>query len=317
MAPFGRLITAMATPFAEDGSVDYPRARQLAQALVASGTEALVVAGTTGEAPTMTHEEKIRLFEEVKAAVGDRTPIIAGTCTYNTAESISASQDAIHAGADGILGTVPYYNKPPQAGLEAHFRAIAEAVDAPIVLYNIPSRTATNMAPETTIRLSDIPNIVGIKEASGNFEAIGTIIRSSRAGFLVWSGDDVVTLPILALGGYGVVSVASHLVGRQMARMIECAVEGVPEEAARIHARLAPFFTALFVTTSPAPLKYALARAGFPCGGLRLPLVEIDPRSAAAMDEALSGLEVDLPPPPAVEVAARLQRLAQPPRAGE
>lgn len=295
MATFGRLITAMATPFTEDGTVDYSRARQLAAALLDSGTEALVVAGTTGEAPTLTHDEKLRLFAEVKEAVGDRAPVIAGTCTYSTAESIQLSREAAEVGVDGILGTVPYYNKPPQPGLEAHFRAIADAVDLPVLLYNVPSRTVTNMTPDTTVRLSHVPNIVGIKEASGNLEAIGQIIRESDAGFLVWSGNDADTLPILALGGYGVVSVASHLVGRQMARMMDCAVEGAPDEAARIHARLAPLFSALFVTTSPIPLKYALSKCGFSCGGLRLPLVDIDSRSASVMDAALAGSDIDLP----------------------
>lgn len=296
-APFGRLITAMVTPFTQDGEVDYPRARQLAQALVASGTETLVVAGTTGEGPTLTETEKLRLFKEVREAVGEGTPIIAGTCNYNTAESIHLSKEAAQLGVDGLLGTVPYYNKPPQQGIEAHFRAIAEAVELPLLLYNVPSRTATNMAPETTIRLSQVPNIVGVKEASANFEAIGQIIRESRPGFQVWSGNDADTLPILAIGGYGVVSVASHLVGRQVARMMDCVVEGATEEAARIHARLAPLFSALFATTSPIPLKYALAKVGFSCGGLRLPLVEIDPKSAAIMDAAVAGTEVDLPPP--------------------
>lgn len=295
--PFGRLITAMATPFSADGSVDYARAKQLARALVASGSEALLVSGTTGEAPTLSNEEKLHLFEATKEAVDNEAAIIAGTGTYNTAESVEVSREAARVGVDGILATVPYYNKPPQAGLEAHFRAIADAVELPIILYNIPGRTATNMAAETTLRLSQVTNIVGIKEASGNFEAIGQIIRESEPGFRVWSGDDAMTLPILALGGYGVVSVASHLVGRQMARMIDCAVEGAPEEAAQIHARLSPLFSALFVTTSPIPLKYALAEVGFSCGGHRLPLVPIDERSAAIMDAALVRTEIDLPRP--------------------
>ncbi|MBI4213221.1 MAG: 4-hydroxy-tetrahydrodipicolinate synthase [Chloroflexi bacterium] len=294
--PFGRLITAMATPFAENGSVDYPRARQLARALVASGTESLVVSGTTGEAPTLSSTEKLRLFETTREAVGQEAAIIAGTGNYNTAESIELSREAAKIGVDGILGTVPYYNKPPQAGLEAHFRALADAVDLPILLYNVPSRTATNMLPETTVRLSEVPNIVGIKEASSNFEAIGQIIRESADGFLVWSGNDGDTLPIMALGGYGVVSVASHLVGRQMARLIDAVVEGSPE-AAQIHAHLAPLFTALFVTTSPIPLKYALRQVGFSCGGHRLPLVDIDAKSAAIMDAALAIAQIDLPSP--------------------
>jgi 4-hydroxy-tetrahydrodipicolinate synthase len=296
MVTFGRLLTAMVTPFAEDGSVDYDRARELADALIATGTEGIVVAGTTGESPTLSHEEKSRLFAEVKDVVGNRATLIAGTCTYDTRDSIHLSLEALRRGADGILGTVPFYNKPPQPGLEAHFRAIADAIgDTPLILYNVPSRTATNMAPETTIRLSEAPNIVGVKEASGNLDAIGAIIRESRPGFLVWSGDDAVTLPILAIGGYGVVSVASHLVGRQIARMIACAANGAFDEATRIHQQLAPLLAALFATTSPIPLKYALARCGFPCGGLRLPLVEIDDRSAAVMDAALAKTQIDLP----------------------
>ena len=293
-------MTAMATPFSEDGSVDYPRARQLADALVASGTETLVVAGSTGEAATMSRDEKARLFGEVKSAVGDRVAIIAGTCSNDTAESISFSREAEDIGVDGILGTVPWYNKPPQSGIERHFEAIADAVSIPIVLYNVPPRTATNMLPETTVRLSHVPNIVGVKEASGNLEAIGTIIRDSERGFLVWSGDDAMTLPILSLGGYGVVSVASHLVGRQISRMIECAIEGVPQEAASIHHALVPLVNALFATTSPIPLKYALARCGFPCGPLRLPLDAIDDRSAATMDAALAKTQIDLPTASAV-----------------
>lgn len=295
MRTFGRLITAMVTPFAEDGSVDYARARQLAEALVASGTDDLVVSGTTGESPTLSHDEKVRLFTEVKEAVVDRAGVIAGTCTNNTQESIRFSREAAALGVDGILGTVPWYNKPPQQGLERHFQAIADAVDLPIILYNVPGRTATNMAPDTAVRLSEVPNIVGIKEASGNLEAIGSIIREAQPGFLVWSGNDSDTLPVLAIGGYGVVSIASHVVGRQIARMIDAAVEGSLEEAARIHLGLSPLFAALFATTSPIPLKYALARCGFPCGGLRLPLVDIDPKSASAMDAALDGLQIDLP----------------------
>jgi len=287
----------MATPFADDGSVDYPRAQQLAEALVASGTEGIVVAGTTGESPTLTHDEKLRLFAEVKEAIGGRADVVAGTCGNNTAESVQFSREAAHLGVDGILGVVPWYNKPPQQGLEAHFRAIADAIDLPLLLYNIPSRTAINMAPETTVRLSEVDNIVGIKEASGNLEAIGAIIRDARPGFRVWSGDDAVTLPMMAIGAYGVVSVASHLVGRQLARMIDAAVEGSLEEATRIHNQLAPLFAALFATTSPIPLKYALARCGFPCGGLRLPLVEIDAKSAAIMDVALQSVAIDLPSP--------------------
>jgi 4-hydroxy-tetrahydrodipicolinate synthase len=233
----------------------------------------------------------------VKEAVGEGVAVIAGTGTNNTAESVSFSREAAHDGADGILATVPWYNRPPQQGLEAHFRAIADAVNVGVLLYNIPSRTGANLAADTAIRLSEVENIVGVKEASGNLEQIGTIARESRPGFEVWSGDDAMTLPILAVGGYGVVSVASHLVGTQLARMIDAAVEGSLEEATRIHASLAGLFAALFVTTSPIPLKYALSAVGFPCGGLRLPLPEIDAKSAAVMDVALRSVRLDLPIP--------------------
>lgn len=290
----GRLITAMATPFAADGSVDYGRAAQLAEALVASGSDGLVITGTTGESPTLTRDEKLRLYQVALDAVGDRAAIIAGSCGYNTAESIELSREAVDLGVDAILGTVPYYNKPPQQGIEAHFRAIADAVDGPIILYNVPARTATNMLPETAIRLSEVPNIVGIKEASGNLEVISSIIRNSRPDFLVWSGNDPDTLPILALGGYGVISVASHLVGSQIARMMECVISGSLAEATAIHKQLSNLFTALFVTTSPIPLKYALRRVGFDCGSLRLPLVDIDARSAEIMDAALAAAQIDL-----------------------
>ena len=297
MVEFGRVLTAMVTPFDEAGRVDYARAKDLAQALIDSGTDGLVLAGTTGESPTLTTEEKLRLFGEVRAAVGGRATIVAGTCNYNTAESIELSREAAHQGVDGILGTVPYYNKPPQDGIYAHFKTIAEAVGLPLILYNVPSRTATNMLPETTIRLSEVDNIVGVKEASGNFDAVAKIIEESRPGFKVWSGDDIATLPILALGGYGIVSVASHLVGRQIQEMIGHHLGGRPAEAAAIHRRLRPFFNALFVTTNPIPLKYALGRVGFPVGRPRLPLVEPDEKVAAAIEAELQRATIDLPIP--------------------
>jgi 4-hydroxy-tetrahydrodipicolinate synthase len=295
MPEIGRLLTAMATPFDGAGRVDYTRARQLAEALVASGSDGLVVAGTTGEAPTLTHDEKLRLFGEVREAVGDRAAVVAGTCTYCTAESIELSREAAEIGVTGVLGTVPYYNKPPQEGLYAHFRAIAEAVPLPLILYNVPSRTVTNMLPATVIRLSEIDNVVGIKEASGDLEAIGQIIEGAPPDFRVWSGNDADTLPILAIGGYGVISVTSHLVGRQIREMIDGFLAGDTTRAGSIHRRLLPLTRACFVTTSPSPLKYALGHVGFPVGGLRLPLVEVDDRSAAVMDAALADLTIDLP----------------------
>jgi 4-hydroxy-tetrahydrodipicolinate synthase len=297
MADFGRMLTAMVTPFDARGAVDYAQARRLARALLDSGSDGVVVAGTTGESPTLTHDEKLTLFAEVKAEVGTRGTVVAGTCNYNTRESIELSREAARAGVDGLLGTVPYYNKPPQEGLYQHFTAIAEAVPLPIILYNVPSRTVTNMLPETTVRLSRIENIVGIKEASGNFEGIARIIQESRPGFRVWSGDDSATLPILSLGGYGIVSVASHLVGAQIQRMIRAHVAGRVDEAATLHRRLLPLFNSLFVTTNPIPLKYALNTLGFAVGEPRLPLVPCDAKSAATVDAELARATVDLPIP--------------------
>lgn len=297
MASFGRVLTAMVTPFDESGRVDYERARDLATALLDSGTDGLVLTGTTGESPTLTGEEKLRLYEEVRSAIGQRAPIIAGSCNYNTAESIELSLEAKKAGVDGILGTVPYYNKPPQEGLYQHFRSIAEAVPLPMILYNVPSRTVTNMLPDTTIRLSQVENIVGVKEASGNFDGISRIIQQARPGFLVWSGDDSSTLPILSLGGYGIVSVAAHLIGKQIQSMIGAFVAGRMDEASALHREMLPLVNSLFVVTNPIPLKYALGKVGFDVGKPRLPLVEIDAKSASIVDQALSEATIDLPIP--------------------
>jgi 4-hydroxy-tetrahydrodipicolinate synthase len=295
MVDFGRVLTAMITPFDEQGAVDYKRAQELAEALISSGTDGLVVTGTTGESPTLTTEEKLGLYRAVREAIGTRATIVAGTCNYNTAESIELSNEAKELGVDGILGTVPYYNKPPQNGLYAHFEAIARAVDLPIILYNVPSRTATNMSADTTIRLSQISNIVGIKDAGGDLQVTAQIVEESAPGFKVWSGDDVQTIPLMSVGGYGIVSVASHLVGKQIQEMIGHFVAGRTSEAAALHRKLRPFFNSMFVTTNPIPLKYALRKVGFDVGGLRLPLVEPDEKTAAAIDAVLATAQIDLP----------------------
>ena len=225
-------------------------------------------------------------------------PVIAGTTTYNTAESIEMSREAEHRGADGILGTVPYYNNPPQEGLYQHFRAIASAVDLPVLLYNIPTRSPRNMEASTTLRLArDVPNIIGVKEASANFKQIGEIIRDAPPGFRVWSGNDGDILPMLALGAWGVVSVVAHLVGRQVAELMQAYVDGNTSRAAEIHHRLMPLVDALFVTSSPIPLKYALNKVGMSVGEPRLPLVSIDPKSQAIMDAALASAQIDLKVP--------------------
>jgi len=298
MTQFGRLLTAMVTPFDDtSGALDLDQARHLATALLDSGTQGLVVCGTTGEAPTLSNHEKLALLEataEVAHARG--APVIAGTTTYNTAESVDLSREAARLGVDGILGTVPYYNNPPQEGLFQHFRAIARAVDLPMIVYNIPSRSPRNMEASTTLRLArEVSNVVGVKEASGNFKQIGEIIRGAPDGFRVWSGNDGDILTILAMGGYGVVSVAAHLVGRQIGDLIRAYEVGDNARAARLHHSLMPLVDALFVTSSPIPLKYALNRIGMHVGNPRLPLVPIDDKSRAVMDAALAATTIDLP----------------------
>ncbi|MFO7172341.1 MAG: 4-hydroxy-tetrahydrodipicolinate synthase [Bacillota bacterium] len=273
MPPFGRLITAMVTPLARDGSVDYPRARQLARRLADQGNDALVVAGTTGESPTLTREEKLRLFAEVVAEVGDRVQVIAGTGNNNTEETIALTREAEATGVHGILLVTPYYNRPPQEGLYRHFRAVADATRLPVMLYNVPSRTAVNLAPATVARLArDCPNVVALKECVA--DQVGPVLAQAPEGFAVYSGDDAATLPMMAQGAVGVVSVASHLVSPQMRRMIDAYIRGDVAEAARIHRGLLPLFKGLFRTTNPILVKAALELVGFPVGGLRLPLVE-------------------------------------------
>ena len=293
----GRLITAMVTPFNERGEVDYPQAKGLARALLASGSDGLVVSGTTGEAPTLSREEKLKLFAEVREAVGDKGAVVAGTGSYNTAESIELTREAEGLGVDACLLVVPYYNRPTPEGLYQHFRAIASATRLPCILYNVPSRTVTNLPADVVLRLSEVDNIIGVKEASANLEQVARIIQGvRRKDFLVWSGNDGDTLPILALGGYGVISVISHLVGKQIREMIDDFLQGRTTEAAAIHRRLLPLVSAMFLVANPIPLKYALNRVGFRVGKPRLPLVEPDEKTAAQIDSALKNCTIDLPP---------------------
>ncbi len=296
MKELGRLITAMVTPFDEKGEVDYEQAKKLALALLKSGSEGIVIAGTTGESPTLLHkEEELPLFQEVKKAVDSKGSIIANTGSNSTAEAVLSTKDAEKIGVDACLLVVPYYNKPSQDGLYQHFKTIAESTSLPCILYNVPTRTITNLSAETTIKLSRIPNIIGIKEASGNMEQITRIISEAKEGFLVWSGDDSATLPMLALGAYGVISVTSHLAGKQMNEMIYSFVKGDTKKAAQIHASLMPLFTSLFLVSNPAPVKYALNKIGFNVGKPRLPLVEPDAKTAAIIDEVLRKSKIDLP----------------------
>ena len=294
MKKIGRLLTAMVTPFDDQGRVDYKQAKKLALALLNSGSEGLVVSGTTGESPTLSREEKLHLFGEVKSALGKRGTVIAGTGNYNTAESLELTKEAERIGVDACLLVVPYYNRPTQEGLYQHFKTIAQGTSLPCILYNVPSRTVTSLSAETVIKLSHVDNIIGVKEASGNLSQVAEIINSAKEGFLVWSGNDSDTLPILVLGGYGVISVASHLVGNQIRAMLDSFIAGNVDEAASIHRRLLPLVNALFIVSNPIPVKYALNHIGFNVGKLRLPLTQPDEKSATFIKETLKNYSIDL-----------------------
>ena len=295
MAEIGRLLTAMVTPFDEVGEIDYSQARALAKGLVASGSDGLVIGGTTGESPSMSDEEKIRLFAEVKEEVGDAASVVAGTTDNNHRKSLELSREAEKVGADALLLTVPAYNKPQQEGLYQNFKAIAEATTLPGMLYNVPSRTSLNMTAETTLRLAEIDNIVGVKEASSDHVQITQIIDGAPPGFRVWSGNDDETFQIMCVGGYGIVSVASNIIGSQIKAMMGMILEGDLERAAAEHRRLLPLFKALFWVTNPVPIKYALNRAGFDAGSPRLPMSEPDEAFTSRFDPIMDRYEVDLP----------------------
>lgn len=273
---FGRVLTAMVTPFSADGTVNYEVAERLAVHLAENGTDTIVVCGTTGESPTLSWDEEFELFQVVQKAVLGKAKVMAGTGSNSTSEAIIATQKAHSLGLDGSLQVVPYYNKPPQEGLYLHFKAIAAAVpDMPIMLYNVPGRTGQSLAPETVFRLAEVPNIVAIKEASGSLDQASEIRRSTPPEFGIYSGDDSLTLPILAIGGCGVVSVASHLTGNLLQKMIQHFEFGQASEASQIHAQLLPLFKALFLTANPIPLKAALRLMGWEVGGCRLPLCDV------------------------------------------
>ncbi|HEY49340.1 MAG TPA: 4-hydroxy-tetrahydrodipicolinate synthase [Dehalococcoidia bacterium] len=295
MPDLGRLLTAMVTPFDDKGEVDYEQAKRLAIALLDSGSDGVVVVGTTGESPTLVREEEIRLFDEVKSAVGRRGTVIAGTGSNSTAEAIAATKEAERIGVDACLLVVPYYNKPTQQGLFEHFQAIAGSTKLPCILYNVPSRTITNLAPQTVIELSKIDNIVGLKEASGDLVQAAKIISGVDKDFVLYSGNDSDTFPLISIGGYGVISVTSHLVGAQMKEMIVKAIKGELAQAAAIHRSLLPLFDAMFIVSNPIPIKYALNHVGFRVGKPRLPLTTPDEKSAAIIEAVLKNYHIDLP----------------------
>ncbi len=293
----GRLLTAMVTPMTRDGAVDYAQARRLALALIDSGSEGLVVTGTTGEAPTLTFAEKLRLWSDVKDAVGDRGAVLAGSGDNCTADSVEFSREAAKTGVDGLLLTCPYYNKPTQEGIYRHFAAIAEAVNLPCIVYNIPGRTGVNMTTATQVRISRLANIAGVKESSADFAQIAEIIENAAPSYRVWSGNDEDAFSAMALGGYGVISVASHLVGRQLRTMIDALAAGETSDAATIHRRLLPLIDALFCLTNPIPVKYALNQIGFECGPFRLPMCDPDDASAQLIMAEVRRHTIDLPLP--------------------
>ncbi len=288
MVQFGRISTAMVTPFDNKGHIDFAKTTQLVNHLIDNGTESLVVAGTTGESPTLSKEEKIALFKHVVKVVDKRIPVIAGTGSNNTYATIELTKKAEQVGVDAIMIVAPYYNKPNQEGLYQHFKTVAEATRLPVMVYNIPGRSVVNIQPDTIIRLSEVPNIVAVKEASGDLNAVTRIIANTPDDFLVYSGDDGITLPVLAIGGTGVVSVASHIIGNEMQEMVQAFLGGQNEKAARLHQQLLPVMQGLFSAPSPGPVKTALQLKGMNVGGVRLPLVPLTEQERAALVNLLN-----------------------------
>lgn len=306
-ASLGRLLTAMVTPFDAAGAVDLDLAARLARALVASGSDGVVVNGTTGESPTLTHAERLDLLRTVRRALPDHA-VVMGTGSNSTAATVLATREAKDEGADAALVVTPYYNKPPQEGLIAHYRAVAD-VGLPVIVYNIPGRTGVNLSVETTLALARHPHICGTKEAAGDADQVARIVAGAPAGFLVWSGDDGLTLPFMSVGAYGVVSVVSHVCGAAMRRMIDAHAAGDLAGAAALHGRLLPLFRGLFVTSNPIPVKAALEHLGVEVGTVRLPLVPLDADRRAALGALLDscgdlvGLSIAQGTRPAVRTA--------------
>ncbi|MFZ5651181.1 MAG: 4-hydroxy-tetrahydrodipicolinate synthase [Bacillota bacterium] len=289
---FGRVLTAMITPFNKDMAVDYNVARKLARHLAQSGSDGLVICGTTGESPTLTKEEKIELFRVVVEEVGGQSVVIAGTGGYSTASSVELTQAAEKVGVDGVMLVCPYYNKPSQEGLYQHFKAIASSTHLPVMLYNIPGRTGVNMLPATVARLAEIPNIIAIKEAAGSIDQVSELRRTLPDSFAIYSGDDSFTLPMLALGAKGIVSVVSHVAGPQIKQMVNAFISGNTTLAAQIHLQLTPIFRGLFITTNPVPVKAAMNILGWQAGVPRLPLVEATAAEKETIKKALAELKL-------------------------
>lgn len=292
MVGFGQVITAMVTPFKDDLSVDYDVAQELANYLVENGSDGLVVTGTTGESSTLTMEESVELYKVVKEVVGERARVIAGSGSNSTHEAIHLTKEAEKAGVDASLQVAPYYNKPSQEGFFHHFKSIAESTSLPLILYNIPGRTAKNVDADTIIALSKIENIVGVKEASGDLEQVARIVKETPDDFYMYSGEDFLTLPIVCLGGNGVISVASHLAGKEMQEMITAYKNGNIKRALEIHQKLMPLFKVLFITSNPVPVKAALNLVGRKVGGVRSPLVPATEQEKEKIGKVLRELEL-------------------------
>lgn len=284
---FGRMIPAMVTPFDENRELDHDKIAKLARRLVDGGSDSLLINGTTGESPTVFYPQKIELFKTVVAEVDGEVPVIANVGDNCTADTVDFAKDVQKLGVDGFMLVVPYYNKPPQEGLYQHFRTIAEAVDLPIILYNIPGRCSINMTAETTLRLAhDCENIVAVKEASGDLEQIKAIIDGAPEGFSVYSGDDSLTYDIMKLGGAGVISTIGNVAPARMKEVVDLCAAGKWEEAAVANEKLMPLMKGLFATSNPILVKEALKLVGFPVGGVRLPLVDATPEQS----EVLAGI---------------------------
>lgn len=284
---FGNVLTAMVTPFDSDNNVDFARAQQLAEHLINNGSDGIVVAGTTGESPTLSKEEKLKLFSAVKEVVKGKGLVVAGTSSYDTAASVELTKKAESAGADGILAVAPYYSKPPQEGLYRHFQAIAAATSLPVIVYNIPGRCSVNILPATMARLAKIDNIAADKEASGSMDQLGEIRSLCGPDFQIYSGDDSLTLPALALGATGVISVAAHLIGKEIQEMIAKFKKGDVSGAADLHYKLLPIFKKLFIVTNPIPVKYCVNQAVMDVGGCRLPMIAPDEAEIKVLEAML------------------------------
>ncbi|XQY93566.1 4-hydroxy-tetrahydrodipicolinate synthase [Metabacillus sp. HB246100] len=285
---FGKLSTAMVTPFDKNGNIDFQKTSTLIEYLLNNGTDSLVVAGTTGESPTLSTEEKIALIKYTVKEVNGRVPVIAGTGSNNTAASIKLTKLAEEAGVDAVMLVTPYYNKPSQEGMYQHFKAIAESTSLPVMLYNIPGRSVVNMSVDTIVRLSELSNVVAIKEASGDLDAMAEIISRTPNDFLLYSGDDGLTIPVLSIGGVGVVSVASHVIGVEMQEMITDFLSGEHGKAAEQHRRLLPIMKQLFAVPNPGPVKTALQVKGLDVGSVRLPLLPLTSEERNQLIEVIS-----------------------------